>query len=1022
MEKASVANASIDFAHLFKTMPGAYLVLSTDFCMLAASKGYLCATLKSREEIEGKYIFDVFPDNPATGAHKSSATLRSSLQQAILTKQPQRLPASRYDIPLPGKTEKGFEERYWEVINTPVQDDEGEVQYILHEVRNITQQVMAEREIASTHDNLHLMSKVAGAVMWECDVQADRLVWSESLKEFFGYTDKDLVNTLDSWNYMIHPDDRTHTRHSLDYAMAKGQKSWTGEYRFRRKDGTYAQVVDHGYIFYNPQQIPIRMLGSIVDVTRQKQQELKLQESHDRFQRLAMATNDVIWDWDLVHHQVWWNEGFKTLFGYTDEVLQQEPGPESWTNRIHPDDLEHVTHSIHHTIDHGLEWKSEYRFRCADGNYKLVLDKGYVIRNPEGQPVRMVGAMVDITEQRRTAQQLQDTMQQTLDILESLPLMTWTATPDGLVDYYSQSWYKYTGSDFESMKDWGWQHLIHPDDWEPTRQLWLECISESKPFVIENRFRKSNGEYRWFLVRAVPLRNSEGLITMWVGSHTDIHDQKQMLLQLEESNSKFMMLAESIPHIVWSGNPDGYVDYFNGQWYAYTKMTQEETLGFGWGPSLHPDDKQPTVDDWLHSMRTGEKYERELRLRDINTEDYRWFLARALPARNAEGEIIKWFGTATYIHEQKLLREQLEESEKQFRFLAESIPQMVWTTRPDGYHDYFNKRWLDYTGLSMEESMGMVWNSLLHPDDRERAWKRWQFSLQTGEFYEIEYRFKNGFNGTYRWFLGQAMPMRDDQGNIVRWFGTCTDIEDHKRAEEELVEKNLELERINQDLDSFVYTASHDLKLPIINIAGIFSELTRGAQFNDPDAPKLIEMFNKAVRQLHATIHDLSEVVRVQKTKDQELEDVPLQETAEDVIIGLQDLIKDSNAQIDLDFSAAASVPFTRSSLKSVLFNLISNAIKYRSPERVPEISIRSVAKDNFVELRVQDNGLGIDMNKHESKLFQMFKRFHNHVQGSGLGLYIVNRLLMNHGGYINIDSALNKGSTFTLYFKKKKA
>ncbi|KAA9332098.1 PAS domain-containing protein [Hymenobacter busanensis] len=154
---------------------------------------------------------------------------------------------------------------------------------------------------------------------------------------------------------------------------------------------------------------------------------------------------------------------------------------------------------------------------------------------------------------------------------------------------------------------------------------------------------------------------------------------------------------------------------------------------------------------------------------------------------------------------------QHKKAEERFSFLAEMIPQLVWTTDPEGFHDYFNQRWIDYTGYTVADSQGTeMWNNLLHPDDRERARIRWTHSLQTGEFYEIEYRFLSK-QGTYRWFLGQALPLRNAEGQIVKWFGTCTDIEHQKQLQERLEQayadlelkvtfRTLELERQVQEL------------------------------------------------------------------------------------------------------------------------------------------------------------------------------------------------------------------------------
>ncbi|MHA6246422.1 PAS domain-containing sensor histidine kinase [Pontibacter sp. CAU 1760] len=1018
MENTPARLPNPDFKQLFQVLPGLYVILSPDLTVLAASDAYLQATHSSREALVNRSLFDVFPENPDLQRTKARESIEASLNQVITHKTPQQLPSHRYDVL---NKEGQYESRYWQLNSFPVLDDEGELQYIVHEVRDVTRQTLAEREKNETNERFERVAMATSDVIWDWNLLDDGLWWNEGYKTLFGYPEEKRDPTIASWTNFIHPDDLGRVEASIYKAIKNGQQKWQDQYRFRCADGGYKLVFDQGYLIYNEQNEAVRMLGAMVDITERHQVQQELKESTERFERVALATNDVIWDWNIQTNGHWVNEGFKKLFGYKDEDIT--PTLDTCTSRIHPDDAARVEASAMQALqdDNQELWEQEYRFRCADGSYKFIHDNGYIIRDEQNKPVRMIGAMRDVTAIRQLTEQQQESTARITQILESLPLMTWTAAPDGDVFYYSQRWFDFSGSTFEDLRAWGWSTIIHPDDVAATSRAWRHSLQTGDTFVAENRWRATDGSYRWFLARAVPIRNAAGEIIMWVGSHTDIEHQKQMMLALEESNAKFEMLAESIPHVVWSADANGHVDYFNQQWYSYTRMTEEETLGFGWAPALHPDDREPTTSDWLASMATGEKYERELRLRNIFTEDYRWFLARAVPARNADGEIIKWFGTATYIHDQKMLREQVEKSEKQFRFLAESIPQIIWTTRPDGYTEYFNKRWHEYTGLHMEESQGDVWSTLLHPEDRERAVERFQYSLRTGEYYEIEYRIKNGYNGTYRWFLGQAMPMRNAEGEIVKWFGTCTDIEDHKRAEEQLVEKNLELERINQDLDSFVYTASHDLKLPIVNMAGIYQELIRVATFNDPDAPKMQAMFEKALRQIHTTIQDLSDVVKVQRIQADHMELVDLRTLTEDVQLGLQDLLQETNARLNLDFAEAPALPFTKSSLKSIIFNLISNALKYRAPDRAPEVSLRTQPKGDYIELTVKDNGLGIDMSKHQNKLFQMFKRFHNHVNGSGLGLYIVNRLLTNHGGYINIESKLGEGTTFYLYFKQKK-
>ncbi|CAA9285808.1 MAG: hypothetical protein AVDCRST_MAG95-3640 [uncultured Adhaeribacter sp.] len=253
---------------------------------------------------------------------------------------------------------------------------------------------------------------------------------------------------------------------------------------------------------------------------------------------------------------------------------------------------------------------------------------------------------------------------------------------------------------------------------------------------------------------------------------------------------------------------------------------------------------------------------------------------------------------------------------------------------------------------------------------------------------------------------------------MVKWFGTCTDIQEQKQIEQLLLTKNEELKKINEDLDQFVYTASHDLKLPIINMASIFDELKQSATYQDPEADQLIALFQKALQQIYGTINDLSEIGKFQKNVYNTIEPVHLPTLTDEVKASIQELIATSAAQITTDFSQVPYLPFSKVNLKSIIYNLLSNAIKYQVPGRPPVILLKSyVYSPDYLALSITDNGLGIDLDKHQKKLFQMYKRLHNHVPGSGLGLYIIHRIMTNNKGLIEVESTVNKGTTFRLLF-----
>ncbi|UOG77340.1 HAMP domain-containing histidine kinase (plasmid) [Hymenobacter tibetensis] len=235
------------------------------------------------------------------------------------------------------------------------------------------------------------------------------------------------------------------------------------------------------------------------------------------------------------------------------------------------------------------------------------------------------------------------------------------------------------------------------------------------------------------------------------------------------------------------------------------------------------------------------------------------------------------------------------------------------------------------------------------------------------------------------------------------------------RANEQLLAKNEELLRINADLDSFVYTASHDLKQPIDNIAGLFAELKNTATFHDQAAASMVGMFEEALRQILGTISDLTAVVQQQRELKLAPEEVlALQPITEEIISSLQ--AKGGKGTFMLDFNAVPTLRTARPILHVLLYNLLSNALKYADASRHPYIKVYTVLLDTTIVLCVQDNGRGIDLKRHGQELFQLFRRFHPEVAGSGMGLYLVNRLVHQVGGRVEVHSTVGKGTTFRVH------
>ena len=354
---------------------------------------------------------------------------------------------------------------------------------------------------------------------------------------------------------------------------------------------------------------------------------------------------------------------------------------------------------------------------------------------------------------------------------------------------------------------------------------------------------------------------------------------------------------------------------------------------------------------------------------------------------------------------------------KEFESLLESLPVMVWTKNREGEKEYFNQRWNEYSDLPALDKQ-WDWTDLIHPKEHDTAVSLWENSLKTGLIFEFECRLKR-YDGSYRWHIAKAIPILNAQNQIAIWVGICTDVHDNKIREQELARKNKELLQMNTDLENFVYTASHDLKAPISNVEGLVNALKDDNCINvESENKQLLELIDMSVNKLKAIIKELTEISKIQREVNEDIRVVSISETLNELISDMSKLIEDAGVVICRDIQAD-TLEFSKRNIRSIIYNLLSNAIKFRSPDRIPKVTISSYQHDKQLILSVEDNGIGIDLSKGD-KLFLMFKRMHSHIEGAGVGLYIVKRIIENSGGRIEVKSEIDKGSTFRVYFKLK--
>jgi len=483
--------------------------------------------------------------------------------------------------------------------------------------------------------------------------------------------------------------------------------------------------------------------------------------------------------------------------------------------------------------------------------------------------------------------------------------------------------------------------------------------------------------------------------------------------------------VEQSPTPIWHCGTDGKCDYFNPAWLLYTGRTLEQELAEGWTRGIHQDDRARCIELFQRRQEHREPFETSYRrLRHDGT--YRYVIDRAVPLFDSQ-EFSGFMGHCVDIHDYR--RHGHLDKFDEFRFLADLIPHMIFTTTPEGQNDFSNQFAADYIGIEYEHLTGESWAGAVHPEEQAELFARWQHCLRTGAPFEMLYRFRRAADGQYRWFLGRAAPLRGPDGKIVKWFGLNTDLHDQKMAEIERIEllereqkARTDAEAANRMKDEFLATLSHELRTPLSAILGWIQLLRRETltEAQRVHALETIDANAKLQTQLVADILDVSRIITGKLRLD--LKWVDLERV---VNAAIETLLPASTAKgiavelrVDPKMEAVRGDP---DRLQQVMWNLLSNAIKFCS--RGGRVGITIAPAGPQFEVVVTDDGEGIpaDVLPH---IFERFRQGDNSTKrrhgGLGLGLAIVRHLVELHGGTVEAQSpGPGLGTTFRIQLPK---
>jgi len=614
---------------------------------------------------------------------------------------------------------------------------------------------------------------------------------SPTYEDVWGRTCQSLYDEPRSWVDAVHPDDRD----LVSQAIAEQNRglSTLTEFRIERPDRSIRWVRSRSFSVKDHAGRVNRIAGLAEDITDRKVAEETLRKLKAHLELAMHGSNIALWELDMTQGA----DGPAKWLNFWEQWGNGTPGDYSTVGAamslVHPDDQERLAETIG-AYQEVTEFKCTVRALHRDGSYHWVVNQGTTLRDARGKPVGWTGSTIDVNDLKRLEAELLQSHERLKLALRGANVNVWDLElSDG------------TLSSMRTVHTTGWNHLgsadgdspsgqreplglAHPDDAEVLeRALQAHLSGETSEISATYRVRSNGGAYRWMYTRGVAIPAIEGTAIRLVGSDVDITEIKQLETELRLANERLELALRGSNVGVWDIDmPDG--DLAHGR---QTIINCWELLGFdntdprtqqaNYFSLLHPADRERAASA-QRAYLAGESREYEVEFRALHDDGkHRWLLVRGVAARDSEGTPIRFIGSSIDITD----LEERRISEQRYRLLVESTAAIVWTTAATGLQESEQPSWAAFTGASEDQYLGLSWLDSVHPEDRERTAELWSAAVANQSPFAIDFRVRR-HDGEYRDLLNRAIPLRNSDGEIYEWFGTCVDVTDRKRADQAL--------------------------------------------------------------------------------------------------------------------------------------------------------------------------------------------------------------------------------------------
>jgi PAS domain S-box-containing protein len=500
-------------------------------------------------------------------------------------------------------------------------------------------------------------------------------------------------------------------------------------------------------------------------------------------------THTGSWAWDARSRKVLYcSEEMFRIYGL--DPRQDLPTRKNFRQRVHPEDRARTDARFARVVHEKVDSFDEYRVLLPDGTVKYVISSGHPVLNGNGELIEVVGTATDVTERKCAEQALRESEAKIRRLVDSNIIGIFVWDFDGRILEANDEFLRMASYDREDLVSGRlrWADLT-PPDWRERNNARIEQQKSSGRFEpFEKEFTRKDGSRVPILIGGATFEEGGSQGVAFVLDLTERKCAEQALrereAQLAEARRELRQMIDTIPIPVASYSADARRDFVNAAWKQYTGLSDEAARGTEWSIVAHPDDTAGGDKMWRDALATGEPWHTEERVRRADGQ-YRWFAIDRVAARDENGKIVKWYGTAYDIEDRKRAEDALRESEYKHRQIIDTVPSHLWSADPYFEPTYLNRHLLDYFGMRSEGFKDGGWQAFLHPDDLAETAKAISHAVQTGTYFEVVHRLRRA-DGEFRWHHARGKPLRDRQGNIVQWYGLSVDVDEAKKADKRL--------------------------------------------------------------------------------------------------------------------------------------------------------------------------------------------------------------------------------------------